>query len=313
MPSSAIWMHRSAGSWPTWRRAPAAAASCSTSATPANRASGCWPSSSRARASRPSPWTVWLEERLIGGAGRLNGILHRVSLQRMVAVTTLAAVALAREDRAFPLGVRMGMHCGDVTPRGDDFVGRTVNVAARITDLAGPGELVVSDGIVAAIEGHGDNAGAAVYGGLVAVADGTLRHLELAPELRFVFGIPDEPLKTTKARHALPDEISREAAARNVARMAFLLEGLRTADPAAFAHSGGDEIHESHRAPLSPVTGRLMEEARAAGALHAAWSGAGPTAVAVTLEPEPVVAAMQAVLGNRGRALVLDVAAAGWG
>jgi homoserine kinase len=167
--------------------------------------------------------------------------------------------------------------------------------------------------IVAAIEGHGDNAGAAVYGGLVAVADGTLRHLELAPELRFVFGIPDEPLKTTKARHALPDQISREAAARNVARMAFLLEGLRTADPAAFAHSGGDEIHESHRAPLSPVTGRLMEEARAAGALHAAWSGAGPTAVAVTLEPEPVVAAMQAVLGNRGRALVLDVAAAGWG
>jgi adenylate cyclase len=67
----------------------------------------------------------------------------------------LAAVTRARDTQAFPLGVRMGMHCGDVTPRGDDFVGRTVNVAARITDLAGPGELVVSDGIVAALAPDG--------------------------------------------------------------------------------------------------------------------------------------------------------------
>ncbi len=68
------------------------------------------------------------------------------------ALSMLADVARARDDRAFPLGVRMGMHCGDVTARGDDFVGRTVNVAARITDLAGPGELVVSDGILAALD-----------------------------------------------------------------------------------------------------------------------------------------------------------------
>lgn len=67
------------------------------------------------------------------------------------ALSMLAAVGAARDTRAFPLGVRMGMHCGDVTARGDDFVGRTVNVAARITDLAGPGELVVSDGIVASL------------------------------------------------------------------------------------------------------------------------------------------------------------------
>jgi adenylate cyclase len=43
-----------------------------------------------------------------------------------------------------PLWVRMGMHRGTPTPRGDDFVGHDVNVAARITDAAGPGELLVS-------------------------------------------------------------------------------------------------------------------------------------------------------------------------
>lgn len=67
------------------------------------------------------------------------------------ALSMLSAVASARDSRAFPLGLRMGMHCGDVVARGDDYVGRTVNVAARITDLAGPGELVVSDGVVAAL------------------------------------------------------------------------------------------------------------------------------------------------------------------
>ena len=166
--------------------------------------------------------------------------------------------------------------------------------------------------LVMGIEGHGDNAGAAVYGGLIAVADGELRHLELSPDLTFVFGIPNEPLKTAKARMALPAEMSRRAAARNVARMAFLVEGLRTGDPEALAKAGGDEIHEQHRAELSPITGAMMDAARAAGALHAAWSGAGPTTMAITKDPEPVVAALKATLGDAGEAKVLDVAQSGW-
>lgn len=166
--------------------------------------------------------------------------------------------------------------------------------------------------LVAAIEGHGDNAGAAVFGGLVAVAGDTLRHLDLSPDLVFVFGIPHERLKTREARHALPALVPRAAAARNAARMAFVIEGLRTGDPAAFAEAGGDEIHEVFRNPLSPVTGEMMEKALAAGALHAAWSGAGPTAIAVTLEPDSVVTALEEVLGDRGRVLVLDVARTGW-
>ena len=39
-----------------------------------------------------------------------------------------------------------------VIARGDDVVGHTVNVASRIADLAGPGELVVSDAVVAALD-----------------------------------------------------------------------------------------------------------------------------------------------------------------
>jgi homoserine kinase len=190
-----------------------------------------------------------------------------------------------------------------------------VMVAAAAASLRAMGEEPESDrlyDLVAGIEGHGDNAAAAVYGGLVAVAGDVWRHLELSPRLSFVFGIPNQSLKTAKARLALPDQISRSGAARNVARVAFLIEGLRTGDPAALLMAGGDEIHEQYRDQLSPITGELMQAARDAGALHTAWSGAGPTAIAVAVDPEPVVAAMKETLGDRGTATVMEIATTGW-
>lgn len=48
----------------------------------------------------------------------------------------------------FPLAVRMGLHHGDCVARGDDLVGQTVNIAARVSALAGPGELLVSEDVL---------------------------------------------------------------------------------------------------------------------------------------------------------------------
>lgn len=47
-----------------------------------------------------------------------------------------------------PLWVRIGAHAGRQMRRGDDLVGHDVNVAARIVQLAGPGEVVVSEATV---------------------------------------------------------------------------------------------------------------------------------------------------------------------
>ena len=44
----------------------------------------------------------------------------------------------------FPLWVRIGVHYGRPIAHGRDFVGHDVNVAARIVDLAAPGEVLVS-------------------------------------------------------------------------------------------------------------------------------------------------------------------------
>jgi adenylate cyclase len=44
---------------------------------------------------------------------------------------------------------RVGLHSGPVVFQDGDYFGRTVNVAARITDYAPPGEVLVSDQVVA--------------------------------------------------------------------------------------------------------------------------------------------------------------------
>ena len=44
---------------------------------------------------------------------------------------------------------RVGLHSGPVVFQDGDYFGRTVNVAARITDYARPGEVLVSDQVVA--------------------------------------------------------------------------------------------------------------------------------------------------------------------
>jgi adenylate cyclase len=45
----------------------------------------------------------------------------------------------------FPLWLRMGAHFGTQSRRRDDLIGHDVNVAARIVDLAGPREVLVSE------------------------------------------------------------------------------------------------------------------------------------------------------------------------
>jgi adenylate cyclase len=47
---------------------------------------------------------------------------------------------------------RVGLHSGPVVFQHGDYFGRTVNVAARITDYARPGEVLVSDQVVADVD-----------------------------------------------------------------------------------------------------------------------------------------------------------------
>jgi len=64
------------------------------------------------------------------------------------AIATCLGLQHAFENESegdLPLWVRIGMHWGCPRARGTDIVGRDVNLAARISELAGPGEVLCSE------------------------------------------------------------------------------------------------------------------------------------------------------------------------
>ena len=55
----------------------------------------------------------------------------------------------AARPKKHALHVRIGLHWGQQTRRGDDLIGHDVNVAARVADVAGPAEVVITDALLA--------------------------------------------------------------------------------------------------------------------------------------------------------------------
>jgi homoserine kinase len=163
-----------------------------------------------------------------------------------------------------------------------------------------------------AADGHGDNAAGAVFGGLVAVTNGGPIELPIALRWRVVVAIPAFELATREARTVLSQEIDRSTVVRNLSRLISLTEGLRRGDATILSQAGGDELHEGQRASLHPTANRLIETARDAGAAHAAWSGAGPTIIALceAQQVEPVRAALAEAMPDCD-ARVLDIATRG--
>jgi homoserine kinase len=116
-------------------------------------------------------------------------------------------------------------------------------------------------------------------------------------------------LSTAAAREVLPDSVGRGVAVRTAARLALLVEGLRTGESAALRSALGDELHQEPRAALTDLPGSLVEAAVASGAAFAAWSGAGPSVVALVDEDslDEVTAAFDFVLDGDGATLELEI------
>ena len=132
--------------------------------------------------------------------------------------------------------------------------------------------------LAAGIEGHPDNVAAAICGGFVICADGEEpQRFDPVPGLEGVIAIPPDPVPTTEARAALPDEVPIEDAVHNTAHAALLVLGLAKGDLSLVARGLDDRIHQPRREHLYPRSMELVRRARELGAVGASISGAGPT------------------------------------
>lgn len=164
---------------------------------------------------------------------------------------------------------------------------------------------------VSALEGHRDNAAAALLGGLAICAPGAPAvRLSVSDDLRAVLFIPELPFTTSESRQVVPTTFSREDAIFNASRCALLVRALALGDHPALGVAMQDRWHQDARFALMTGAREIVAAANAAGASGAALAGAGPSVVALTpLDPEPVVAAMSgaaASAGVRGQTMVLS-------
>jgi homoserine kinase len=153
----------------------------------------------------------------------------------------------------------------------------------------------------ARLEGHPDNAAAALHGGFVVSAAGGAVRLDPPAGLEAVLVVPSRPVRTTKARAALPPEVPMGEAVFNIGRASLLVLGLERGDLDLVAQGLQDRLHQPRRASLYPRSMELVERAADIGALGATISGAGPSVLVW------VRAADAAAVAGR-----LEASCAGW-
>jgi homoserine kinase len=138
--------------------------------------------------------------------------------------------------------------------------------------------------VAARFDGHPENAAASALGGLVAarLVEGEViaRSLPLDERLGVVALIPDRELATTAARAVLPGSVPFADAVFNLGGLGLLLAGLGDVD-GLVAAAGEDRLHQDARSALYPEAPSLIAALRAAGAVIACWSGAGPTVIGI--------------------------------
>ncbi len=136
------------------------------------------------------------------------------------------------------------------------------------------------------IEGHPDNAAAALMGGFVvsaATSSGVEAiRFDVPRDLRAVLFIPELRLSTSEMRAALPTSVPLADAVANLSAVAVGVAGLATGRLEVLGRLTVDRLHEPYRAGVYPQLPAMVAAARAAGALGACLSGAGSTIIAFT-------------------------------
>lgn len=141
--------------------------------------------------------------------------------------------------------------------------------------------------IAAGIEGHPDNVAPVIYGGIqLGIHNGSrwlTERISNPPGLQCIIFIPDFIGKTSDARGVLNQTVTREEAAFNIGRAAFLVHAFETNNLDNLRWGVQDKLHQPQRGgKLYKYLYPMIEAAEKAGACCAYLSGAGPTVMALT-------------------------------
>jgi homoserine kinase len=127
------------------------------------------------------------------------------------------------------------------------------------------------------LEGHPDNAAAALLGGFVVCVGAHAARFDVPSGLESILVVPHKHVRTAKARAAQPAQVPLADAVHNVGHASMLVLGLLRGDWDLVSAGLHDRLHQPRRASLYPQSMALVRRAQELGALGATISGAGPS------------------------------------
>lgn len=159
------------------------------------------------------------------------------------------------------------------------------------------------------LEGHADNAAAAVMGGVVVTTGDRSIRVPLQFDPAVVIWVPAFSTRTDQSRNKLPVDVALADAVFNIGHVAFLIAALASGDVDALGHATLDRIHQPSRFAAAPASRAAHQIALANGAWSAWLSGSGPSVAALcaTENAETVATAMSAAGDGIGHTKVLRI------
>ena len=133
------------------------------------------------------------------------------------------------------------------------------------------------------IEGHPDNALAALYGGAVVAASPAAAdcvRLAAPKDLRALIVVPAIDLSTSDARALLPERYARHDMVFTAQRASLLGAALASGSWNALQSAMRDRVHQPYRAEKIPGLAQALE-LRSKDLIGIALSGAGPSVLAI--------------------------------
>ena len=135
------------------------------------------------------------------------------------------------------------------------------------------------------MEGHPDNVGPALYGGLCISANvgkrTVVKSTKLCNNLKFAVMIPDFFVATRKSRGALPDFVAMRDAAANISSALMLYHSLVSGDFSELRYGVRDMLHQPYRKRYVDGFDDIVKKTYESGALATYLSGSGPTIMSI--------------------------------
>jgi homoserine kinase len=250
------------------------------------------------------------------GVGRLTVVRSR-PVVRGGNVVERAFEAMSRRTGLKPPSVSVEVESDIPMAAGLGSSAAAVVAGLRVFEHVTDGEIDDATLLAAAasIEGHADNAAAALHGGLTSVVERESENPRVLQwrwpdELRLIVATPPVGLSTSRARAALPDAVPRRDAVFNLQRVLSLVHALQHAEYDRLREATQDRLHQQARTALVPQLAEVLalEDPEI---LAAFLSGAGPSVALVARRDfsrlERLLASVYERAGSPAAVRTLDV------